>query len=110
MRSLQVTALDAMPAPLSQGARVVLQAKPMFWTQRGSLMLDARQIAPWQYPVAETLCAFMIRQNKRNYVDFIVGIKEGLSWQDSLQQRYKAPRDRLVKAYGESMNLKGLKE
>ena len=73
-------------------------------------MLDARQIAPWQYPVAETLCAFMIRQNKRNYVDFIVGIKEGLSWQDSLQQRYKAPRDRLVKAYGESMNLKGLKE
>ena len=73
-------------------------------------MLDARQISPWQYPVAETLCAFMIRQNKRNYVDFVVGIKEGLTWEESLEQRYKAPRDRLVRAYGESINLHGLKE
>ena len=32
--------------PLGEGARVVLQAKPVFWTQRGSLMLDARQIRP----------------------------------------------------------------
>ena len=44
--SIQVNALDAMPGPLSEGARVVLQAKPAFWTQRGSLMLDARQIRP----------------------------------------------------------------
>jgi exodeoxyribonuclease VII large subunit len=44
--AIHVNALDAMPAPLSQGARVVLQAKPVFWTQRGSLMLDARQIRP----------------------------------------------------------------
>ena len=44
--AIQVNALDAMPTPLSQGARVVLQAKPVFWTQRGSLMLDARQIRP----------------------------------------------------------------
>jgi exodeoxyribonuclease VII large subunit len=44
--AIQVNALDAMPAPLTQGARVVLQAKPVFWTQRGSLMLDARQIRP----------------------------------------------------------------
>ena len=44
--SIHVNALDAMPGPLSEGARVVLQAKPVFWTQRGSLMLDARQIRP----------------------------------------------------------------
>ena len=44
--AIQVNALDAMPIPLAQGARVVLQAKPVFWTQRGSLMLDARQIRP----------------------------------------------------------------
>jgi len=73
-------------------------------------MLDARHIAGWQYPVAETLCAFMIRQNKRNYVDFIVGIKEGLTWEESLEQRYKAPRDRLVRAFGESLKIKGLKD
>ncbi|WP_377640734.1 exodeoxyribonuclease VII large subunit [Oryzobacter terrae] len=44
--SIHVNALDAMPGPLGEGARVVLQAKPSFWTQRGSLMLDARQIRP----------------------------------------------------------------
>ena len=73
-------------------------------------MLELRHITGWQYPVAETLCAFMIRQNKKNYVDFIVGIKEGLSWEESLDQRYKAPRERLVRAYGESLGIKGLKE
>jgi exodeoxyribonuclease VII large subunit len=44
--AIQVTALDAMPRPIAQGARVVVQAKPMFWTQRGSLLLDGRQIRP----------------------------------------------------------------
>jgi exodeoxyribonuclease VII large subunit len=44
--AIQVNALDAMPGPLGEGARVVLQAKPTFWTQRGALMLDARQIRP----------------------------------------------------------------
>ncbi|GAA2734011.1 exodeoxyribonuclease VII large subunit [Pedococcus aerophilus] len=44
--AISTNALDAMPVPVTQGARVVLQAKPVFWTQRGSLMLDARQIRP----------------------------------------------------------------
>ncbi|KAB7746290.1 exodeoxyribonuclease VII large subunit [Nostocoides sp. F2B08] len=43
--AIRVTALDAMP-PLQQGARVVTQVKPVFWAQRGSLTLDARQIRP----------------------------------------------------------------
>ena len=34
------------PRPLAEGARVVLQAKPAFWTKRGTLQLDARQIRP----------------------------------------------------------------
>ena len=42
--AIQTNALDAMPTALSQGARVVVQVKPVFWTQRGTLMLDARQI------------------------------------------------------------------
>lgn len=43
--AIRVTALDAMP-PLQPGARVVTQVKPVFWAQRGSLTLDARQIRP----------------------------------------------------------------
>ena len=44
--SVPMNAVRAMPMPLAQGARVVLQAKPTFWTRRGSLQLEARQIRP----------------------------------------------------------------
>ncbi|MFZ1285524.1 MAG: exodeoxyribonuclease VII large subunit, partial [Candidatus Phosphoribacter sp.] len=44
--TIKVNALNAMGAPLVEGARVVVQAKPVFWTRRGSLLLDGRQIRP----------------------------------------------------------------
>ena len=44
--TVRTSTLDAMPAPLSEGARVVVQAKPMFWTKRGTLHLEARQVRP----------------------------------------------------------------
>jgi hypothetical protein len=82
-------------------AREALRNRP----QLGG-MVEQKHIEAWQYPVAETLCAFMIQQNKRNYVEFITGIKDGLTWEQSLEQRYKAPRDRLVAAYRQSLGLK----
>jgi len=44
--TVRVTTLEAMSSPLSEGARVVVQAKPQFWTKRGTLHLDARQVRP----------------------------------------------------------------
>ncbi|MGW5239472.1 exodeoxyribonuclease VII large subunit [Monashia sp. NPDC004114] len=44
--SVPMNAVNAMAVPLTQGARVVLQAKPTFWTKRGTLQLEARQIRP----------------------------------------------------------------
>ena len=44
--TVRTATLDAMSAPLTEGARVVVQAKPTFWTKRGTLHLDARQIRP----------------------------------------------------------------
>jgi hypothetical protein len=70
----------------------------------------AEHIEGWQYPVAESMCSFMISANKRNYVEFINGMKEGLSWEDSLAQRYKAPLDRLVAVYGNWVGVRALKE
>lgn len=42
--SIPVPALEAMPSPPQPGARVVLHAKPTFWTKRGTLQLEARQM------------------------------------------------------------------
>jgi exodeoxyribonuclease VII large subunit len=44
--TVRATILDAMSAPLAEGARVVVQAKPTFWTKRGTLQLAARQVRP----------------------------------------------------------------
>lgn len=44
--SVPMNAVNAMAVPLAQGARVVLQAKPAFWTKRGTMQLEARQIRP----------------------------------------------------------------
>jgi exodeoxyribonuclease VII large subunit len=44
--TVRTNTLDAMSVPLVEGARVVVQAKPAFWTKRGTLNLDARQIRP----------------------------------------------------------------
>ena len=44
--TVRANTLDAMSVPLVEGARVVVQAKPTFWTKRGTLQLDARQIRP----------------------------------------------------------------
>ncbi len=44
--TVHVNTLDAMGPGIGPGARVVVQAKPTFWTKRGTLQLDARQMRP----------------------------------------------------------------
>jgi len=44
--TIPATTLDAMPLPIRDGQRVVVQAKPTFWPKRGTLQLDGRQIRP----------------------------------------------------------------
>jgi exodeoxyribonuclease VII large subunit len=44
--TVRTTILDGLSAPLNEGARVVVQAKPTFWTKRGTLQLAARQVRP----------------------------------------------------------------
>ncbi len=41
---VRANTLDAMPVPVGEGGRVVVHAKPVFWTKRGTLHLDARQV------------------------------------------------------------------
>lgn len=40
------TVLDCAPAPITEGARVVVQAKPGFYLPNGTLSLEIRQIRP----------------------------------------------------------------
>jgi len=42
----RASVLDASPAPITEGSRVVVHAKPTFYAPRGGLALDLREIRP----------------------------------------------------------------
>lgn len=106
----EVIAAELVPQGARQDARPNIARGRIL--ENGGLkgMLDAEVVTGWQYPVSETLCSFMISQSKDGFVDFIDGIKDGLTWEQSLEQRYGVTRQRLVKAYGESLGLERLAE
>lgn len=79
--------------------------------ERGGLGQDfftADQIEPWQYGVASGLTTYMIKQHKKGYVAFINGIKDGVSWKESLATNYGVALKRLVLFYGKSIGIKSL--
>jgi hypothetical protein len=102
----EVIAGELVPQPGRAKGRELLAKTELQSRPDVGGMLDTKHIEPWQYPVAETLCAYMIRQSNQHYVEFITGIKDGLTWEQSLEQRYRAPRERLVPAYRQSLGLK----
>ena len=85
------------------------QARQDLQTRRDlDKMFDEEQIVAWQYSVARTLTEFMIQQNRKGYVEFVNGIKDGMTWEDALTQKYGVSLPQLVAAYGNFMGVPGL--
>lgn len=79
--------------------------------ERGTLGEDfftGNRLEGWQYPVAQLLTEFMIKQDRKRYVAFIDGIKDGMKWEDALTQKYGAPRDKVVAAFANSVGIRDL--
>jgi hypothetical protein len=105
----EVVASELVPQPGMTQSRTA-QARQDLQTRHDlDKMFDAEHIVAWQYPVARTLSEFMIQQNRKGYVDFINGIKDGSSWEDSMTQKYGVSLEQLVRAYGNSMGVQGLR-
>ena len=86
-----------------QHARASLQHKKSF-----EGMFQAPAIEAWQYGVALDLTEFMIANSKKRYADFVEGIKAGLPWEESLEERYGVPLERLIAAYAHAHDLRDL--
>ncbi len=65
----------------------------------GDEFFKTEHIEGWQYPVAESLCTYMITQNKTGYVNFINALKDGMPINDALTKVYGAAEDRLVEYF-----------
>ncbi|HEX8913686.1 MAG TPA: hypothetical protein VF796_15105 [Humisphaera sp.] len=70
----------------------------------GGDFFTVRNIAAWQYPVAETFCQFMVQNNPKGYIRFIDGLKDGMEPEQSLAKHYGADPDRIVAAYRQFMS------
>ena len=51
----------------------------------------------------------MIRTNRKAYVQFIEGMKEGMTWEESLQASYGSSPEQLVAAYGQAIGVPDLR-
>ncbi len=71
----------------------------------GDFLTRDGNIDAWQYGIASSLTDFLIRQNGDAYTRFVQGIKEGLTWQESLQEHYRVTPEQMVSGYGQSIGL-----
>lgn len=75
----------------------------------GGDFFTRQNIDGWQYGLASNLADFMIRTDKDAYVKFIEGMKEGLTWEESLKASYNATPQQLVATYGRAIGVPDLR-
>ncbi|MEM1107223.1 MAG: hypothetical protein AAGH99_00855 [Planctomycetota bacterium] len=75
----------------------------------GNSFFHTSHIDGWQYPVAQLLTEYMIRQSGPRYRDFINAIKDGKHWETALKEDYGVSVEKLVDAFGNSIRIRGLR-
>ncbi|QQE11946.1 hypothetical protein JD969_00275 [Planctomycetota bacterium] len=75
----------------------------------GGGFFEAEHIQPMQYGIASKLTQYMIKQDKKRYVNFINAIKSGVDWQLALAKYYGVDEHELMLAFGEFVGVNELK-
>jgi hypothetical protein len=69
----------------------------------------ADPIRDWQYGVASSMTRFLLQSDRQSYVRFIENLKEGMKWDEALQQAYGGTPQELVSQYGHWIGVPGLR-
>ena len=72
-------------------------------------MLKAERIEGWQYGVASNLNRFLLQSNRQDYVRFIEALKEGMKWEEALNDAYRSTPEELLSEYGRRINVPDLR-
>ena len=62
----------------------------------------------WQYGVTSLMVDLLIRRDRQAFRFFFDGIKEGLTWESSLERAYAATPDDLIALYGNEIGIPDL--
>ncbi len=83
-----------------------------FMQQTGSLgpsYLTRANIDAIQYGISSALVKFLVKRDRKKFAEFVRGIKEGMTAEESLQASYKGSISDLVAAFGVSIGIPNLK-
>lgn len=72
-------------------------------------MFDEDHIAPIQYGMATHLTDYLIRRDKLKYAQWINGMKEGKSWEESLRDAYGLTQPQLLAEFGAAIGVPDLR-
>ena len=75
----------------------------------GDFLMRKSNIDPWQYGIASSMTDFLLNTNADGYTRFIQGMKEGLTWTESLHAAYSCTPQELVAAYGQVIGVPDLR-
>ena len=93
----------------AQRVELGVRAMRFYKSLGGNAFFYEHGLEGWQYPVAQLLTEFMIKQSKKRYRAFITAIKDGKKWDKALAEDYGIPLERLVDAFGRSHKIPDLK-
>lgn len=71
----------------------------------GGQFFNNDRLDGWQYGSASAMIQLMLKASPEQFKLFFNGIKEGLTWQDSLQRAYGLTVEQLCQAYGRSIGI-----
>ena len=74
----------------------------------GKQFFEADRLERWQYGAGSAMVQQMIQANPQLFQLFFNGIKEGLTWQDSLMRAYGMTPEELARGYGRSIGVPNL--
>lgn len=83
-----------------------------FMQQTGSLgpdYLTRNNIEAVQYGISSALVKFLVNRDRKKFAEFVRGIKEGQTAEESLQASYKGSINDLIAAFGASIGIPNLK-
>jgi len=96
-RSLQVPAKEAEARAFMQQTRSL-----------GPGFLTAANIQPVQYGIASQLVRFLVVRDRKKFAEFVAGIKEGMTAEESLEAAFKGSLADLIAAFGNGIGVPNL--
>lgn len=76
----------------------------------GDFLSRKSNIDTAHYGVAASMTDFLIKTDAAGYTRFIQGIKEGQTWEESLQASFNCKPDELVTSYGQAIGIPDLRQ